>query len=35
MGKILVIDDEPGIVRFLRRALESDGHTVLVATDGA
>jgi DNA-binding response OmpR family regulator len=35
MAKILVIDDEPGITRFLRRALESDGHRVLVASDGA
>jgi DNA-binding response OmpR family regulator len=35
MGKILVVDDEPGIVRFLHRVLESDGHDVLVAVDGA
>jgi two-component system, OmpR family, response regulator len=35
MGKILVVDDEPGIVRFLHRVLESDGHDVLVAADGA
>lgn len=35
MAKILVIDDEPGIVRFVRRALESDGHVVLSAHDGA
>ena len=34
MGKILVIDDEPGIVRFVRRALENEGHTVLTANDG-
>jgi len=34
MAKILVIDDEPGIVRFVRRALEADGHTVYAASDG-
>ena len=34
MGKILVIDDEPGIIRFVRRALESEGHTVVTAHDG-
>jgi DNA-binding response OmpR family regulator len=35
MAKILVIDDEPEIVRFVHRALENDGHQVDVATDGA
>jgi DNA-binding response OmpR family regulator len=35
VAKILVIDDEPGIVRFVRRALESDGHIVISAHDGA
>jgi DNA-binding response OmpR family regulator len=35
MGKILVVDDEPGIIRFVRRALEGEGHTVLTAHDGA
>ena len=35
MGKILVIDDEPGIVRFVSRALEAEGHSVLTAHDGA
>jgi DNA-binding response OmpR family regulator len=35
MGKILLVDDEPGIIRFVRRALEADGHTVLTAYDGA
>jgi DNA-binding response OmpR family regulator len=35
MGKILVVDDEPGILRFVRRALEGEGHTVLTANDGA
>lgn len=35
MGKILVVDDEPELVRFVRRALEADGHHVSVAYDGA
>jgi DNA-binding response OmpR family regulator len=35
MTKILVVDDEPGILRFIRRALESEGHTVLTASDGS
>jgi DNA-binding response OmpR family regulator len=35
MAKILVIDDEPGILRFIRRALESEGYAVSTATDGA
>ena len=35
MARILVIDDEPDLVRFVRRALEADGHHVLTATDGA
>lgn len=35
MTKILVIDDEPGILRFIRKALESEGYVVLTATDGA
>ena len=35
MAKILVIDDEPEIVRFVQRALESDGHQVTSSTDGA
>jgi DNA-binding response OmpR family regulator len=35
MGTILVIDDEPDLVRFVRRALEADGYRVLTATDGA
>jgi DNA-binding response OmpR family regulator len=34
MTKILVVDDEPGILRFIRRALESEGYTVFTATDG-
>ena len=35
MANILVIDDEPDLVRFVRRALEAEGHHVLTATDGA
>jgi DNA-binding response OmpR family regulator len=35
MARILVIDDEPDLVRFVRRALEAEGHHVLTATDGA
>ena len=35
MATVLVIDDEPDLVRFVRRALEADGHRVLTATDGA
>ena len=34
MARILVVDDEPGILRFTRRALESEGHVVLTAGDG-
>jgi DNA-binding response OmpR family regulator len=33
--KILVVDDEPGVLRFIRRALETEGYTVLTASDGA
>jgi DNA-binding response OmpR family regulator len=32
--KILVIDDEPDLVRFVRRALERECYQVLTATDG-
>lgn len=35
MARIIVIDDEPEIVRFVHRALENDGHQVTVTTDGA
>jgi DNA-binding response OmpR family regulator len=35
VAKVLVIDDEPGIIRFVRRALESDGHSVIAAHNGA
>ena len=33
-GNILVIDDDPGVVRFLKNALELEGYRVSVATDG-
>ncbi len=32
--RILVVDDEPGIRRYLQANLEDEGYTVLVATDG-
>jgi DNA-binding response OmpR family regulator len=35
MAKVLVVDDEPGILNFTRRALESEGYTVVTAGDGA
>jgi DNA-binding response OmpR family regulator len=35
MASVLVIDDEPGIVRFIRRAIEADGYTVYTAHDGS
>ena len=35
MATILLIDDEPELVRFVRRALEADGHEVATAVDGA
>jgi putative two-component system response regulator len=31
---ILVVDDEPGVTRFLKHLLEADGHEVGVAHDG-
>ncbi|MFE1168040.1 response regulator transcription factor [Nocardiopsis sp. NPDC058789] len=31
---ILVVEDEEGIVSFVRRALENAGHTVVTAADG-
>lgn len=34
MANILVIDDEPGMVRLISRALELDGHTTRGAFDG-
>lgn len=34
MADILIIDDEPGILKILRRILEDAGHTVTEAPDG-
>jgi len=34
MARILVVDDEPRICRFVSRVLERDGHTVTVACTG-
>ncbi|MEU4396525.1 response regulator transcription factor [Kribbella sp. NPDC023855] len=34
MTKILVIDDEPDLVRFVRRTLETEGYQVLTSTNG-
>ena len=34
MAKILIIDDEPTIRRFIRRCLESNGHDVSELADG-
>lgn len=34
MAKILVVDDEPDIVRIVVKIMESRGHTVLTARDG-
>ena len=35
MARILVVDDEPGIVHLLRTILVSAGHEVLAEPDGA
>jgi two-component system alkaline phosphatase synthesis response regulator PhoP len=34
MAKILVVDDQPHIVRLLQMELERDAHEVLIAGDG-
>jgi DNA-binding response OmpR family regulator len=34
MTKILIIDDEPDLIRFVRQALETEGYQVLTSTDG-
>ena len=34
MSSVLVIDDEPDILRFIQRGLSADGHTVTVTSDG-
>lgn len=33
-SKVLVVEDDPAMLRFIRRTLEVDGHTVVTATDG-
>ncbi len=35
MAKILLVDDEPEIVRLTKIMLEKEGHEMLVATDSA
>lgn len=34
MGKLLVVDDEPGIRSLLAEAIRDQGHSVAVAADG-
>ena len=34
MAKILVVDDDPDFVEIARTVLESQGHTVITASDG-
>jgi CheY-like chemotaxis protein len=34
MSKILVVDDDPGVVHTLARMLQAQGHEVLTAADG-
>ena len=34
MAKILVVDDEPDIVRMVSKILENQGHTVVSGNDG-
>lgn len=34
MGKVLVVDDEPGIRDLLREVLTEEGHEVVTARDG-
>ncbi len=33
-GKVLVVDDEPALLRMLQLALESEGYRVMLASDG-
>jgi len=35
MGRILLADDDPATRNVVRRALEADGHSVLVTQDGS
>jgi CheY-like chemotaxis protein len=34
VARILVVDDEPDIVRVVTKIMESRGHSVTIATDG-
>lgn len=34
LGKVLVVDDEPSLLRLLQVALESEGYRVMLASDG-
>jgi CheY-like chemotaxis protein len=34
MGRILVVDDEPDVIRTVTKALEQRGHVVTTARDG-
>ena len=34
LGKILVVDDDPGVVHTIARMLQAQGHEVLIADDG-
>ena len=35
MARVLVIDDEPDVVRLIQKALSGRGHIVQIARDGA
>lgn len=35
MGKVLLVDDHPDILRLLQMSLKNEGHTILTASDGA
>lgn len=34
MARILIVDDEPGILKMLKVNLEMEGHDVMLAADG-
>lgn len=34
MSKILLVDDEPGLLLFIARLIKANGHDALTATDG-
>ena len=33
MARLLVVDDDPAIAKFVRRGMEADGHVVSVTSD--